>query len=116
MPSNARASAPPSATSPASLAQPSVPMAGSPTKASAVCFNISTAIVASGLERRRNFSEETDDDYTDNVVGRPSCERPPYSTIVVAALGLAVLAAVVIAIALAIPNLTDIGTIYATVT
>jgi len=43
-------------------------------------------------------------------------ERPPHSTFVVAALGLAVLAAVVVAIALAIPNLTDIGTIYATVT
>jgi len=43
-------------------------------------------------------------------------ERPPHSTFVVAALGLAVLAAVAIAIALAIPNLPDIGTIYVTVT
>ncbi len=41
-------------------------------------------------------------------------ERPPHSTFAVAALGLAVLAA--IAIALAIPNLPDIGTIYVTVT
>ena len=39
-------------------------------------------------------------------------ERPPHSTFVVAALGLAVLAAVAIAMALA----TDIGTIYVTVT
>jgi hypothetical protein len=38
------------------------------------------------------------------------------STFAVAALGLAVLAAVAIAIALAIPNLPEIGTIYATVT
>jgi hypothetical protein len=43
-------------------------------------------------------------------------ERPTYSTFAVAALGLAVLAAVAIAIALAIPNLPDIGTIYVTVT
>ncbi len=43
-------------------------------------------------------------------------ERPPDSTFAVAALGLAVLAAVAIAIALAIPNLVEIGTIYATVT
>ena len=43
-------------------------------------------------------------------------ERPPHSTFVVAALGLAVLAAVAIAMALAIPNLPDIGTIYVTVT
>ena len=43
-------------------------------------------------------------------------ERPPHSTFVVAALGLAVLAAVAIAIALAIPNPPDIGTIYVTVT
>jgi hypothetical protein len=43
-------------------------------------------------------------------------ERPPHSTFAVAALGLAVLAAVAIAIALAIPNLPDIGTIYVTVT
>ena len=35
-------------------------------------------------------------------------ERPPHSTFAVAALGLAVLAAVAIAIALAIPNLPDI--------
>jgi len=42
--------------------------------------------------------------------------RPPRSTIAVAALGLAVLGAVAIAIALAIPNLLDIGTIYVTVT
>ena len=41
-------------------------------------------------------------------------ERPPYSTFAVAALGLAVLAAVAIAVALAIPNLSDIGTIYVT--
>src|SRR5215471_15506894 len=73
MPSNARTSAPPSATSPASSAQVSVQMAGSPTKSSAVCFNISTAIDASGRERRRSFSEETDDDYIDSAVGRPSC-------------------------------------------
>jgi len=51
--------------------------------------------MASGLERRRNFSEETDDDYPDSVVGRPVARRH--------------------AIALAITNLTDIGTIYATV-
>jgi hypothetical protein len=43
-------------------------------------------------------------------------ERPPYPTFAVAALGLAVLAAVAIAIALAIPNVPDIGTIYVTVT
>ncbi len=43
-------------------------------------------------------------------------ERPPHSTFAVAALGLAVIAAVAIAIALAIPNLPDIGTIYVTVT
>jgi hypothetical protein len=43
-------------------------------------------------------------------------DRPPHSTFAVAALGLAVLAAVIIAVALAIPNLPDIGTIYATVT
>ena len=43
-------------------------------------------------------------------------ERPPDTTSAVAALGLAVLAAVAIAIALAIPNLPDIGTIYVTVT
>lgn len=43
-------------------------------------------------------------------------ERRPYSTFAVAALGLAVLAAVAIAVALAIPNLNDIGTIYVTVT
>ena len=42
-------------------------------------------------------------------------ERPPHSTFAVAALGLAVLAAVAIAVALAIPNLPDIGTIYVTV-
>jgi hypothetical protein len=55
---------------------------------------------------------------TASSVGRRALprERPPHSTFVAAALGLAVLAAVVIAIALAIPNLTDIGTIYATVT
>jgi hypothetical protein len=45
-------------------------------------------------------------------VGRRALPR----TFVVAALGLAVLAAVAIAIALAIPNLPDIGTIYVTVT
>jgi len=43
-------------------------------------------------------------------------ERRPYSTFAVAVLGLAVLAAVAIALALAIPNLPDIGTIYVTVT
>ena len=43
-------------------------------------------------------------------------ERARHSTFVITALGLAVLAAVAIAIALAIPNLTDIGTIYATET
>jgi hypothetical protein len=43
-------------------------------------------------------------------------ERAPHSTFVVAALGLAVLAAVAIAIALAIPNLPDIRTIYVAVT
>ena len=66
--------------------------------------------MASGLERRRNFSEETDDDYTDiSLVGRCALprERPPHSTFVVAALGLAVLGAVVIAIGLAIPNLKN---------
>jgi hypothetical protein len=42
-------------------------------------------------------------------------ERPLHSTFAVAALGLAVLAAVAIAIALAIPNVPDIGTIYVTV-
>jgi len=78
-------------------------------KSSAVCFNISPAIVASGRERRRNFSEETDDDYPDSGVGRPSRAllrgRPLHSTFAVAALGLAVLAAVAIALAFAIPNL-----------
>jgi len=44
------------------------------------------------------------------------CARPPHSTFAVAALGFAVLAAVAIAIALAIPNLRGIGTIYVTVT
>ena len=76
--------------------------------------------MASGRERRRNFSEETDDDYPDSGVGRPSRAllrgRPLHSTFAVAALGLAVLAAIAIAIALAIPNLPDIGTIYVTVT
>jgi len=43
-------------------------------------------------------------------------ERHPHSTFAVATLGLAVLAAVAIAVALAIPNLPDIGTIYVTVT
>jgi len=43
-------------------------------------------------------------------------ERPAHSTFAVAVLGLAVLAAVAIAIALATPNLLDIGTIYVTVT
>lgn len=43
-------------------------------------------------------------------------ERPPHSIFVIAALGLAVLAAVAIAIALAMPNLPDIRTIYITVT
>ncbi|HEX8826908.1 MAG TPA: hypothetical protein VF778_02225 [Xanthobacteraceae bacterium] len=50
-------------------------------------------------------------------VGRPlPRERPPHSTFAVAALGLAVLAAVAIAIALAKPNIPDIGTICVTVT
>ena len=82
-------------------------------------MNISPAIVASGRERRRNLSEETDNDYTTlSPVGRRALprERPPHSTFAVAALGLAVLAAVAIAIALAIPNLPEIGTIYVTVT
>jgi hypothetical protein len=35
-------------------------------------LNISPAIVASGRERRRNLSEETDNDYTDTIAGRPS--------------------------------------------
>ena len=43
-------------------------------------------------------------------------ERPPHSTLAVAALGLAALAAVAIAIALTIPSLPDIGTTYVTVT
>lgn len=43
-------------------------------------------------------------------------ERPPHSIFAVAALGLAVLAAVVIAIALAIPKLPDISAIYVTLT
>jgi hypothetical protein len=43
-------------------------------------------------------------------------ERIPHSTFAVAALGLAVLAAVAIAIALAMPHLPDIGKIYVTVT
>jgi hypothetical protein len=43
-------------------------------------------------------------------------ERHLISTFAVAALGLAVLAAVAIALALAIPNLPDIGTIYVTTT
>ena len=33
---------------------------GSPTKLSAACLNVLPAIVASGRERRRNLSEETD--------------------------------------------------------
>jgi uncharacterized membrane protein YozB (DUF420 family) len=50
-------------------------------------------------------------------VGRraPRRERASHSTFVVAALGLAVLAAVVIAIVLAIPNLPDIATINVSV-
>ena len=82
-------------------------------------MNISPAIAAFGRERRRNLSEETDNDYTDTIAGRPSLlprECVPHSTFAVAALGLAVLAAVAIAIALAIPYLPDIGTIYVTVT
>ncbi len=47
-------------------------------------------------------------------VGRRALSR--HSTLAVAALGLAVFAAVAIAVALAIPNLPDIGTIYVTVT
>ena len=43
-------------------------------------------------------------------------ERAPHSTFAVVALGLAVLAAVAIAIALTMPHLPDIGTIYVTVT
>ena len=43
-------------------------------------------------------------------------ERPPHSTFAVAALGIAVLTAVAIAIALAIPNLPDIGTTYVIMT
>jgi hypothetical protein len=43
-------------------------------------------------------------------------ERHLYSTFAAVALGLAVLAAVTIAIALAMPHLPDIGTIYVTVT
>jgi hypothetical protein len=43
-------------------------------------------------------------------------ERARHSTLPVAALGLAVLAAVAIAVTLAIANLPDIGTIYVTVT
>ena len=43
-------------------------------------------------------------------------ERHPHATFAVAELGLAVLAAVAIAVALAIPDLPDIGTIYVTVT
>jgi hypothetical protein len=46
----------------------------------------------------------------------PPRERPPHSTFAVAALGLAVLAAVAIAIALTIPNLPDVGTIYVSMT
>ena len=75
--------------------------------------------MASGRERRRDLSEETDNDYTDTVAGRPSraaARAPSAFDFAVAALGLAVLAAVAIAIALAIPNLPDIGTIYVTVT
>ncbi len=55
---------------------------------------------------------------TMSPVGRRALprERPPYSTFAVVTLGLAVVAAVAIAIALAIPNLPDIGTIYVTVT
>ena len=55
---------------------------------------------------------------TVSSVGRRALprERPPHSTFVVAALGLAVLAAIAIALALAIPNAPDIGTIYVTVT
>ena len=55
---------------------------------------------------------------TVSSVGRRALprERPPHSTFVVVALGLAVLAAVAIAVALAIPNLPVIGTIYVTVT
>ena len=51
-------------------------------------------------------------------VGRraPPRQRPPHSTFVVAAFGFAVLAVVAIAIALAIPSVLDIGTIYVTVT
>ena len=57
---------------PACGADISVPMTGSPTKWSAACFNISPAIAASGRERRRKLSEETDNDYTDTVAGRRS--------------------------------------------
>src|SRR6516165_3552271 len=72
MPSNARTSAPSSATSPGSPGTlvTAIPVAGSPTKLSAACLNVSPAIVASGRERRRNLSEETDNDYTHTVAGR----------------------------------------------
>ena len=55
---------------------------------------------------------------TASSVGRSALlrERPLHSTFAVAALGLAVLAAVAIALAFAIPNAPDIGTIYVTVT
>jgi hypothetical protein len=55
---------------------------------------------------------------TMSPVGRRALprERHLYSTFAVAALGLAVLAAVAIAVALAMPHLPDIGTIYVTVT
>jgi hypothetical protein len=82
-------------------------------------LNISTAIAVFGRERRRNLSEETDNDYTDTVAGRPSraaARAPSVSDLRCRRIGLAVLAAVAIAIALAIPNVPDIGTIYVTVT
>jgi hypothetical protein len=55
---------------------------------------------------------------TMSPVGRRALarERHLYSTFAAVALGLAVLAAVTIAIALAMPHLPDIGTIYVTVT
>jgi len=43
-------------------------------------------------------------------------KRAPHSPFAVVALGLAVLAAIAIAVARAIPHLPDIGTIYVTVT
>ena len=49
-------------------------------------------------------------------VGRRALPRERHSTFAVTALGLAVFAAVAIAVALAIPSLPDVGAIYVTVT